>query len=39
MEDGQILTLDEETWVSSATQYAYERFTAEGIELPSYYSL
>jgi 5-methylthioadenosine/S-adenosylhomocysteine deaminase len=39
MEDRQILTLDEEEWVSNATRYAYERFTAEGIELPSYYSL
>lgn len=39
MEDRHILTLDEEEWVSSATRYAYERFTAEGIELPSYYSL
>jgi len=39
MENRRILTLDEEEWVSNATRYAYERFTAEGIELPSYYSL
>lgn len=39
MEDRRILTLDEEEWVSNATRYAYERFTAEGIELPTYYSL
>jgi 5-methylthioadenosine/S-adenosylhomocysteine deaminase len=39
MEDRQILTLDEEEWISNATRYAYERFTAEGIELPGYYSL
>jgi 5-methylthioadenosine/S-adenosylhomocysteine deaminase len=39
MEDRQILTLDEEEWVSNATRYAYERFTAEGIKLPNYYSL
>lgn len=39
MEDRQILTLDEEAWVSQATRYAYERFTAEGIKLPSYYSI
>ncbi|GIK43952.1 MAG: N-ethylammeline chlorohydrolase [Chloroflexota bacterium] len=39
MEDRQILTLDEEEWVSQATRYAYERFTAAGIKLPSYYSL
>lgn len=39
MEDRQILTLDEEEWVSTATRYAYERFTADGIELPNYYSL
>jgi 5-methylthioadenosine/S-adenosylhomocysteine deaminase len=39
MEDRQILTLDEEEWVSQATRYAYERFTADGIKLPSYYSL
>ena len=38
MEDRRILTLDEEEWVSQATRYAYERFTAEGIKLPSYYS-
>jgi 5-methylthioadenosine/S-adenosylhomocysteine deaminase len=39
MEDRQILTLDEEEWVINATRYAYERFTADGIELPRYYSL
>jgi 5-methylthioadenosine/S-adenosylhomocysteine deaminase len=39
MEDRQILTLDEEEWVSQATRYAYERFTAEGIKLPNYYTL
>ncbi len=39
MENRQILTLDEEEWVSQATRYAYERFSAEGIKLPSYYSL
>lgn len=39
MENRRILTLDEEEWISSATRYAYERFTAEGIELPGYYSL
>lgn len=39
MEDRRILTLDEEEWVSNATRYAYERFTAEGIELPGYYNL
>ena len=39
MEDGRILTLDEEEWVSNATRYAYERFTADGIKLPGYYSL
>ncbi len=39
MEDRRILTLDEEEWVSQATRYAYERFTAEGIKLPSYYSI
>jgi 5-methylthioadenosine/S-adenosylhomocysteine deaminase len=38
MEDRRILTLDEEEWVSQATRYAYERFTAAGIKLPSYYS-
>ncbi|MFN8453242.1 MAG: amidohydrolase [Anaerolineae bacterium] len=39
MEDRQILTLNEEEWVSQATRYAYERFSAAGIKLPNYYSL
>jgi 5-methylthioadenosine/S-adenosylhomocysteine deaminase len=39
MEDRQIKTLDEEAWVSSATQYAYDRFTKEGIALPSYFAI
>ncbi|MEW5961775.1 MAG: amidohydrolase [Chloroflexota bacterium] len=39
MEDCRILTLAEEEWVSQATRYAYERFTAEGIELPAYYCI
>ena len=30
MENGDILTLDEEEWVSNATRYAYERFTEQG---------
>jgi 5-methylthioadenosine/S-adenosylhomocysteine deaminase len=39
MEDRKVLTVDEEAWVSNAVQYAYERFTDAGIELPSYYCL
>ena len=39
MEDRQIKTLDEEDWLSSATQYAYDRFTREGIALPGYFAI
>lgn len=37
MEDRQILTLDEESWVNGALRYARERFTEAGIALPSYF--
>ena len=39
MEKGQIVTFEEETWVSEAVNFAYERFRAEGIELPDYFRL
>ncbi len=39
MEDRKIMILDEETWVSEAVDYAYQRFTEAGIDLPNYYRL
>jgi 5-methylthioadenosine/S-adenosylhomocysteine deaminase len=39
MENHRILTLDEEAWVAGAVEYAYQRFTQAGIELPRYYCL
>lgn len=39
MENHRILTVGEEAWVANAVQYAYERFTEAGIELPRYYCL
>jgi 5-methylthioadenosine/S-adenosylhomocysteine deaminase len=39
MEDHKILTVDEEAWVANAVQYAYQRFTEAGIELPRYFCL
>ena len=38
MEDHQIQTLDEESWVSGAIAYAQTRFTEAGIELPNYFN-
>lgn len=37
MEGGRIMAFNEETWVGNAVGYAYERFRADGIELPSYF--
>jgi 5-methylthioadenosine/S-adenosylhomocysteine deaminase len=39
MEAGRILTFDEAAWVDEAVNYAFERFSAEGIELPDYFRL
>ncbi len=39
MEARQILTFDEAAWVGDAVNYAFERFRAEGIELPDYFRL
>jgi 5-methylthioadenosine/S-adenosylhomocysteine deaminase len=39
MEGRQIVTFDEEAWVGGAVNYAFERFRAEGIELPDYFRL
>ena len=39
MEAGRILTFDEAAWVDEAVNYAFERFRAEGIELPDYFRL
>ncbi len=39
MQDRRILTFDEEAWVGGAVHYAFERFRAEGIELPDYFCL
>jgi len=39
MEAGRILTFDEAAWVDQAVNYAFERFRAEGIELPDYFRL
>ena len=38
MEDHQIQTLDEESWVSGAIAYAQTRFTEAGIDLPNYFN-
>nr|MCU0507078.1 amidohydrolase family protein [Anaerolineae bacterium] len=38
MEDGRILTFDEETWVDGAVSYAHQRFTEAGISLPAYFN-
>lgn len=38
MEDRQIKTVDEESWVGGAVAYAQSRFTEAGIELPSYFN-
>lgn len=38
MEDHQIQTLDEESWVGGAIAYAQTRFTEAGIELPNYFN-
>ncbi len=39
MENREIQTVDEETWVGGAVAYAYRRFTEAGIALPDYYDL
>jgi 5-methylthioadenosine/S-adenosylhomocysteine deaminase len=39
MEARRILAFDEESWVARAVDYAYERFRADGIDLPTYFSL
>jgi hypothetical protein len=38
MEDGRILTFDEEAWVDGAVSYAHQRFTEAGISLPAYFN-
>ena len=39
MEDRQIKTFDEETWVGDAVSYAHRRFAEAGIALPAYFDL
>jgi 5-methylthioadenosine/S-adenosylhomocysteine deaminase len=39
MENRQIVTFDEAAWVGEAVDFAYERFRADGIELPDYFRL
>ena len=39
MEKGRIIGFDEAAWVGGAVDYAYERFRADGIELPDYFRL
>jgi 5-methylthioadenosine/S-adenosylhomocysteine deaminase len=39
MENRQIITLDEEQWVSDAVALAYRKFSEAGIALPAYFDL
>ncbi|HEX9115051.1 MAG TPA: hypothetical protein VGA61_03210, partial [Anaerolineae bacterium] len=39
MEGKHIAAFDEESWVSHAVAYAYDRFRADGIDLPAYFCL